>query len=1328
MKKSGSLILTLFFVQFFVPISAQTGQKPELVVQLGHTGEISSAVYSPDGRFIVSGGISDRTAILWEASTGREIRRFIGHQAPITSVAFSPDSRFILTGSGDEDYVSDEIKDNTARLWDISNGAEILKFNGHTSRVNSVCFSPNGKMIVTASDDKSARVWDAKTAKNLMKYDHKSSVPFADFSPDGRAIVTAAGSEAWFFDLINGSVKKAAEEPQSGENEGEYNHNQIKSARFSPDGRFLITASEQNINAYPNDYDLEKKVRQWNIQSGQVVGIFAGTSPGIVSSDGQLTVTGGAGENMAGASLWNTETKQKIHHMNGHKSTYVEGIQDGNVVDAAFSPNGHSFLLVFGINAIANAVQDAGENSIYVYDTSTKEKRFSLGRLAKKVSSINFSVRERLLVGNSVWNSETGAQQQFEEIEIRSSVETTETGVVQKLSNDGNLALGFTTGAKNNSEDGRSLDSLMASNGKIVTVWDADSGRILRRFGRGYAAHFSPDSRFLLTESFKETQGKVDTVDNGGITLTLWNIKTGEKIWHRAFDVRLVGVLIRSLNFAARSLGQFSEDAKFVIFHHPDRDKEVINVLDSITGKIVFSAKNSEAEPITTLGKFFLQETGGGQNTGDENSAAKEKLLSVWEIKSQKLVSQVKLTQTEKFRLASTDNSLLATSELSHERKQLIRIWNSMNGKLVNQFYVPTTEREFFEDEISFSPDNRFLIALVGSDVYFYEIKTGIQNRKISVPRFASVTEGVFSPDYRFVLIDSDGTRIYDFTTGEEICRLMSFDDGTWVVATRDGRFDTNNLESIVGLHWILPDDPLRPKPVEIFSRQYFEPELLSRLLKCNENGNCEQEFKPLPSIAEINRLQPKVALREIKSSTTAATDLVDVTVEVVNVLDDLNGSLKTVGKANRVSSGAFDLRLFRDGQLVGSATPKDRLETFIDNAPRLVEVGKAQKSLLNTPEDIAWRAANDLSKVVKFGADGKAVYTFRNVRTPRGGQKEVEFSAYAFNSDRVKSDTARAKFKIGAPKTRQGKTYLVSIGVNASENSSRVLYQSAKVAQKTQEILAPRLVGGAANVIGISLVSRHTSETSGVLAENNATKAKIKAVFSLLGGSGTDADRKILAGIANVEKIETVQPEDELIIVFSGHGDRDRNGFFYLLPYDIGANPNEPGATRKMISSDELSLWMRDITAKEMIFVIDACRAGASVQSEGFKPGPMGSRGLGQLAYDKGMKILAATQSSSAAWQACTLGQSVLSYALFQEGVIEGKADTIAPKGKLTANEWLTYAEARVPTLHQEVNSGKFGVACSQSQGNAAQSRLQTPKLFDFTRNRPEGFLITLR
>jgi WD40 repeat protein len=102
----------------------------------------------------------------------------------VFSAAFSPDGRRIVTAS----------LDNTARLWDAGTGKPIGEpLTGHMGRVNTAAFSPDGRRIVTASDDSTARLWDASTGKPIGELaGHTDSVFSAAFSPDGRRIVTAS--------------------------------------------------------------------------------------------------------------------------------------------------------------------------------------------------------------------------------------------------------------------------------------------------------------------------------------------------------------------------------------------------------------------------------------------------------------------------------------------------------------------------------------------------------------------------------------------------------------------------------------------------------------------------------------------------------------------------------------------------------------------------------------------------------------------------------------------------------------------------------------------------------------------------------------------------------------------------------------------------------------------------------------------------------------------------------------------------------------------------------------------------------------------------------
>lgn len=116
---------------------------------------------------------------------------------------------------------------------------------------------------------------------------------------------------------------------------------------------------------------------------------------------------------------------------------------------------------------------------------------------------------------------------------------------------------------------------------------------------------------------------------------------------------------------------------------------------------------------------------------------------------------------------------------------------------------------------------------------------------------------------------------------------------------------------------------------------------------------------------------------------------------------------------------------------------------------------------------------------------------------------------------------------------------------------------------------------------------------------------------------------------------------------------------------------------------------WLRDVDAGDLVLVIDACHA-AAVTGKEFKPGPMGSRGMGQLAYDKGMRILAATQPDTTAAEVDDLNQKrkiqhgLLTYALVQDGLVNHLADNNKDKVILLP-EWLEYGVTGVPKLYDE-------------------------------------------
>ena len=139
-------------------------------------------------------------------------------------------------------------------------------------------------------------------------------------------------------------------------------------------------------------------------------------------------------------------------------------------------------------------------------------------------------------------------------------------------------------------------------------------------------------------------------------------------------------------------------------------------------------------------------------------------------------------------------------------------------------------------------------------------------------------------------------------------------------------------------------------------------------------------------------------------------TDTVNVTVEVASVTSKYQRDRQN----KPLHSGAFDVRLFRDGQLIGYAP------------------------------------ANDGG--VKLSADGKATLQFSHIQWPRTGVAQVEFSAYAFNADRVKSTTDRKTYTL-TPKPTQvkGRAYIIALGVNGYEREGLNLRYAANDARQVR-------------------------------------------------------------------------------------------------------------------------------------------------------------------------------------------------------------------------------------------------------------------------------------
>lgn len=160
-------VLTTWAIDTIVTISADAALRAAVdaappyrmtLPRQHHIGRIRSVAYSPDGLLIVTAG-DDKTARIWDATTGQELRRIAGHAGIVWSAAWSPDGQQIITASEDE----------TARIWDASTGQELHRLCCHIFGVWSAAYSPDGRQIITAGGDQDASIWDAVTGQKLYE-------------------------------------------------------------------------------------------------------------------------------------------------------------------------------------------------------------------------------------------------------------------------------------------------------------------------------------------------------------------------------------------------------------------------------------------------------------------------------------------------------------------------------------------------------------------------------------------------------------------------------------------------------------------------------------------------------------------------------------------------------------------------------------------------------------------------------------------------------------------------------------------------------------------------------------------------------------------------------------------------------------------------------------------------------------------------------------------------------------------------------------------------------------------------------------------------------
>jgi WD40 repeat protein len=533
-------------------------REPQPFVQLGHSGSVESAVFSPDGDLILTASY-DRTAALWDARTGVELRRFVGHQGGVTSASFSPDAGCALTTS----------HDRTARLWDVASGRELLCFDGHGASVFGGALSPDGTRVVTAGRDNIARLWDAATGQQLHRLKgHRDWLTSAGFTRHGDSVVTASrdgtvrvwnaatGQEERCLDLHGRAVTSAVlsgdgRQLLSASGDGTARlwdisdgtelrrfaaHGaSVSTACFSPDERQVLTASADGT------------ARLWDRSSGIECLKFDGHSAwvrcAVMSADGRLILTAGRD---GSARLWSVDTGRELRRMTGSGAWVSSGAlaaDGGRALTAgrdgfahlwdAFSGcelrryEGHSgWVRSTRLSPDERIVATAShDRTVRLWDAASGDCLHILNAHSDWVVAVSFSRDGSRLVSAGadgvacIWEVFTGKQVR----RIQAHVEGVETAVFSPegrrlltAGGDGTARIWeLRSGAETARFEGHRAwvstavfgadghRALTAGHDGTARLWDARSGRELRKFQghRGWvtAARFAAGDRWVLT-------------------------------------------------------------------------------------------------------------------------------------------------------------------------------------------------------------------------------------------------------------------------------------------------------------------------------------------------------------------------------------------------------------------------------------------------------------------------------------------------------------------------------------------------------------------------------------------------------------------------------------------------------------------------------------------------------------------------------------------------------------------------------------------------------------------------------------------------------------
>jgi WD40 repeat protein len=657
-------ILLVLTVSFLILPDVYT-QEPDIetVIQTGHYATVRAVAFSPDGIFAATGS-ADKTIKLWELDHGREIRSYLGNSGAVGVLTFSPDGK--LLASVDASY--------NLTLWEVETSKKILSLEIPDDDILSVAFSPDGKYLITGTENNHAIAWDISTGNEVRRFNPEvTDIPMqkrfdypsaksVEFSPDGKKLLTGSNDyTAFIFDFIKGNqIKKF-----------KYGRSSCTtctiSASFSPDGKKIVfghfdsvfvcdseTAQilltlegergryETALFSKDGKYISCLKYRTgylWDAEKGRLITSIGDKTNDLTdirfSPDNDYLLTGS--ENRI-ASLWKIPSGKKAMELRGYLNDMDETILKDNYMywvafmnEIKLSPDG-KYL----------AIGKTGNNARLMDFETGKLIRTFRGH-ENIVISLDFSPDGKYLATGStdgttiIWEVISGRM-------VRSLPEGT--------SNIPDFSIDF-------SPDGNWL--VTGSWDGLVRIWDIHTGEVIQAIrahddASPYAVQFSHNGLYVLSGGL---DGK----------LKMFEIDTGSEVKELIGHTDVVSAIRRH------------PDGKIMITTSWDGR---IKIWDIATGMQVrrFFAHDArvQALDIDPTGKYMV--TGSDDNTAKLWDIAESRLITIFSGHAG-TVSSVNISPDGKFLITGSHDGTIKSWDLKTGRELLTYIFIGENDWLV---------------------------------------------------------------------------------------------------------------------------------------------------------------------------------------------------------------------------------------------------------------------------------------------------------------------------------------------------------------------------------------------------------------------------------------------------------------------------------------------------------------------------------------------------------------------------------------------------------------------------------------------------------------------